>query len=146
MASKSITGVPMRVFMTLLWLSVAWGPINADFNDTHILNPDWPPHAKFHMMVIFSDAVVLAIFGLVLCWAPTRSRLELLRLSALLGLLYTLGLLISAITMPLYGGSLYWTDSWPRAAVMSDPNLIVFVCTALVFLLLTIVLFKKKEG
>ena len=76
MIDRLIFGMPMRAFMTLLWISVAVGPIAADFNDTHIFNPAWPPHAKFHMMMIFSDAIVLALFGLILCWGPTQSRPE----------------------------------------------------------------------
>ncbi len=27
----------MRLFMTALWISVAWGPIGADFNDTALV-------------------------------------------------------------------------------------------------------------
>ena len=81
---RTITGMPVQIFMTMLWISVGWGPIANDFNATHLFNPDWPPHARFHMMMVFSDAVALALFGLYLCWGPTVSRPERLRLSALL--------------------------------------------------------------
>jgi hypothetical protein len=135
----------MQLFMTLLWVSVAWGPISADFNATHILNPDWPPHSKFHMMMVFSDAVVLGLFGLYLCWGPTKSRLERLRLSAVLGLLYTVGLLVATVTMPLYGGSIRWDDTAPRAAAPDEPNLIVFFCVGVIFAVLTVVLFRRPE-
>ena len=113
---RHMKAMPMQVFMSLLWILVAWGPINADFNDTHLFNPDWPPHARLHMMTVFTSAVALAIFGLYLVWGKTHSRLERLRLSALLGFLYVLGLIVAAMTMPLYGGSLYWADTTGRAA------------------------------
>jgi hypothetical protein len=134
----------MRTFMTILWISVAVGPIAADFNSTHLFNPDWPPHAKLHMMTVFSSAVALGLFGLYLCWAPAKSRLDSLRLSALLGTLYTTGLIVATLTMPFYGGSLYWKDLEPRAADVGDENLIVFLCTAAVFTLLLIVLYRRK--
>jgi len=134
----------MRTFMSILWLAVAIGPIAADFNSTHLFNQGWPPHAKLHMMTVFTSAVALAIFGLYLCWGPATSRLDSLRQSALLGTLYTTGLIAATLTMPLYGGSLYWQDLKPRAATLNDENLIVFLCTAAVFTLLLMVLYGRK--
>ena len=57
-----VHGMPMRLFMTALWISVAWGPISADFSDTHIFNPDWVPHAKLHMMTVFL-ALTIVLYG-----------------------------------------------------------------------------------
>jgi len=137
-------GMPMRLFMTALWISVAWGPIGADFNDTHLFNPDWTPHARLHMMTVFTTSVGLGIFGLYLVWGRTQSRPERLRLSAVLGLVYVIGLIVASLTMPMYGGSLYWFDTEPNAARLSDENLIVFLVTGTVFLLLTIVLYTAR--
>ena len=75
----------------------------------------------------------------------SRSRPERLRLSAVLGLLYVTGLIVAALTMPMYGGSLYWFDTEPKAASFSDENLVVFVVTGAVFLALTVLLFSAKE-
>ena len=145
LANSLIHGMPMRLFMTALWISVAWGPIAADFNATHLFNPDWLPHAKLHMMTVFTTSVALGIFGLYLVWGRTQSRPERLRLSAVLGLVYVIGLIVASLTMPMYGGSLYWTDTEPSPAKLSDENLIVFLVTGAVFLMLTIVLYGAKE-
>ena len=143
---RLVTGLPMQGFMSLLWLMVAWGPINADFNDTHLFHPDWLPHARLHMMTVFTTAVALALFGLYLVWGPTASRRERLQLSAVVGLLYVLGLIVASLTMPWYGGSLVWDDATPRAASLEDANLVVFLGTGAVFLLLTIVLHLRPRG
>ena len=135
----------MRTFMTVLWIWVAVGPIVADFDVTHLFNPDWAPHAKLHMMTVFTTAVALGLFGLYLCWGPAKSRLDSLRLSALLGTLYTFGLIVATITMPLYGGSLYWIDHEPRAAQLGDENLIIFLCTATIFTILLVVLYRQAD-
>jgi hypothetical protein len=141
-----LQGLPMQLFMSLLWIMVAWGPINADFNNTHLFNPDWPPHARLHMMTVFTTAVAVAVFGLYLVWGQTFSRLERLRLSAVLGCIYVLGLIVASLTMPSYGGSLYWEDSQPRAASLNDANLVVFLVTGVVFLLLAVLLFVSRDS
>ena len=134
----------MRIIMTILWIAVAVGPIAADFNDTHLFNSDWPPHSRLHMMTVFTSAVSLAVFGLWLVWGPTVSRLHNLRLSGVLGALYTIGLLVACLTMPMYGGSLYWVDTQPRAASLSDENLIVFIVTSTIFIGLTAWLYRAS--
>jgi len=59
----------MRIVMTVLWLSVAIGPVAADFNATHLFNPGWSPHARLHMMTVFTTAIGIALFGLFFrCW------------------------------------------------------------------------------
>jgi hypothetical protein len=144
-SNNLVHGMPMRLFMTALWILAAWGPIGADFNDTHLFNPDWMPHAKLHMMTVFTTSVALGIFGLYLVWGQTHSRPERLRLSAVPGLVYVIGLIVAAMTMPMYGGSLYWFDTEPSAAKLGDENLIVFLVTGAVFLTLTIVLYGAKD-
>ncbi|MDP6437042.1 MAG: hypothetical protein QGG46_07400 [Gammaproteobacteria bacterium] len=131
--------------MTVLWILVAVGPIAADFNATHLFNPDWPPHARFHMMTVFTSAVAIALFGLYTCWGPAKSRLDSLRLGAILGTVYTISLLVAAFTMPMYGGSLYWIDTKLRPISITDENLIVFASTTLIFLILLVVLFRQSE-
>jgi hypothetical protein len=134
----------MQLFMTVLWVMVAWGPIANDFNDTHLFNQHWPPHAKLHMMTVFTAAVSLAMFGLYLVWGKTHSRLERLKLSAVAGLLYVFGLIIASVTMPMYGGSMYWEDTMPRAATFADENFVVFVATGAVFFALTVLLYLVR--
>ena len=123
----------MRWFMTLLWLSVIIGPFAADFNATHLFNPDWPPHARLHMMTVFTSAAAVGVFGCYLCWGPAGSRQENLKLGAILGFLYSLGLVVACLTMPFYGGSLYLTDIEPRPPSLNDQNLVVFIWVTLIF-------------
>ena len=37
-----------KIIISVLGLFTAISPYLADWNVTHIYNPTWPPHAKFH--------------------------------------------------------------------------------------------------
>ena len=37
-----------RALLSLSAIIQGLGPFIADFNETHVLNPRWPPHARFH--------------------------------------------------------------------------------------------------
>ncbi|KAF2675523.1 hypothetical protein BT63DRAFT_409602 [Microthyrium microscopicum] len=56
---------------TLLSLSpivVATGAFVMDYNETHVYNPNWPPHARFHNGQTMSMGVVLAAGALYYTW------------------------------------------------------------------------------
>ena len=138
-------GLPMRLFMTLLWLSVSAGLFINDFNATHLFNPDWPPHARLHMMMLFMTTGAFTLLGLFLCWGPAESRLQSLRLSAIAGALYMYGTLIAALTMPNYGGSMEWTDTAPRVATLANENFVVFIYVTAIFSVLLIFMHLKRR-
>lgn len=50
------------------------GPYVFDFNETHIYNDSWPPHAKFHNAQTMSSGVVLSIATLANLWRPGSGR------------------------------------------------------------------------
>ena len=37
-------------------------PVIADLSDSHLLNPTWMPHAKFHLAWLLSTNSLLALF------------------------------------------------------------------------------------
>ncbi len=58
-----------KVLISAVAAETAVGPYLADWNATHIHNPTWPPHAKFHNAQTMSLGVGLA---LVTCWQLWR--------------------------------------------------------------------------
>ena len=75
---NTISAGRILLSVTSLWSGV--GSYVFDWNDTHIYNPDWPPHAKFHNAQTMSTGAALAAGGLLTLWghrAPmTRARLQ----------------------------------------------------------------------
>lgn len=47
------------------------GAFTADWNETHVFNPKWPPHAKFHNGQTIATAVELAALSLWQLWGPS---------------------------------------------------------------------------
>jgi hypothetical protein len=70
---------PGKILVSLVGSSAAVGAFAADWNETHIYNPNWPPHAKFHNAQTMVFAVDLAAISLYQLWVRkpyTRSSLR----------------------------------------------------------------------
>ena len=73
-----------KLLLTFTIVSVAMGPLTADLNNTHIFNPDWPPHARFHNAVGLFSSIGFALLGLWLLWKKTTEfRTNLLAATAI---------------------------------------------------------------
>ncbi|MET8994445.1 DUF6640 family protein [Amycolatopsis sp. NPDC004169] len=66
-----------RALISLSALVTAVGPYRADWNETHVYNPAWPPHAKFHNGQTMSLGLTLGATSLWQLWRrPTRAGLD----------------------------------------------------------------------
>jgi hypothetical protein len=87
------TGLAMRrPYGRLLLSSVAVveavAPYLADWNETHISNPAWSPHAKFHVGHTMLQGTVLGGLSLRYLWRRTGDPRENLRVGALFAAAY----------------------------------------------------------
>lgn len=82
-----------RIVMSLVALSTSVSCYIADFNATHVYNPNWPPHARFHNGQTMSMGLTLGLLTQYLVWRPVFDRTVSPKDSAFL----------AAVT-----GSLYW--------------------------------------
>ncbi|WP_158880414.1 DUF6640 family protein [Amycolatopsis anabasis] len=63
--------------MSLTSLNSAVGSFLVDWNETHVHNPNWPPHAKFHNAQSMSMGVALGACGLRSLWGRGYSETRL---------------------------------------------------------------------
>ncbi|KAI1826906.1 hypothetical protein F4861DRAFT_495627 [Xylaria intraflava] len=81
-----------RILLTADAFVLTVGTLKADyFSVTHLFNPNWPPHAKFHNAQTVFLAVILSAMTLFYTWrkAPTpQLRREFTRMAALSGSIY----------------------------------------------------------
>jgi hypothetical protein len=57
-----------RLIVSAVAIFTAVIPYVADWNATHIFNPRWTPHAKFHNAQTMAFAAVLGVLALVYVW------------------------------------------------------------------------------
>ena len=72
-----------RCLLTFVALFTLFSPYAADWNATHIYNPHWPPHAKFHNGQTMLLGTLLALGALWFAWRrPATSDGQRVALSA----------------------------------------------------------------
>lgn len=94
-----------RIFLTLSAAGQVLGPFIADFNETHVLNPRWPPHARFHNGQTMSMGLALSLLTLYYTYRPTpnlTAAKDSIFSAAIVGTLYW----ITGLSAILYPGSL----------------------------------------
>src|SRR5215211_1586520 len=73
-----------RCILTLVATLTMVGGLLADWNRTHLFNPNWPPHAKFHDSQSILLGALLGASGLYFLWRRNEHPESNLALGALL--------------------------------------------------------------
>ena len=98
-----------RWLFTLIAVAVGGGGFLADFNASHIYNPLWPPHAKFHSGQTMAIGGLLALASLFFAWHRAGDRRT------------------NVLAAGLLAGILFWSQAaanlFPGVA-WTDPNLL----------------------
>lgn len=125
---KSIT--TGKVLVTLVALVTLFGAYIADWNHTHIFNPRWPPHAKFHNAQTMLFGAVLGLLSLWFLWVQKGDRWVVFRLSIIFASLYWITQAMS-ILFPgtaLFDPEFSYPGQWP----------VQFILDGIMFLLLIV--------
>lgn len=92
-----------RVCLTVAALTTSISPYIADWNETHVKNPNWPPHARFHNGQTMSTGLALGLLTLYFTWRRSPiNAVDSLRTAAILGSFYG----ATAMTAIMYPGAL----------------------------------------
>lgn len=125
---------PGRLLLTLSAIGHILGAPIADFNETHVLNPNWPPHARFHNGQTMSLSVSLGLLILYYTWrsprtssssvpASPRAKEDDMLTAAVVGSLY----FGSGLTAILYPGSSGIDPEFRHTASSDFPQFWLFV-------------------
>ncbi|UNK39955.1 hypothetical protein MNR02_19525 (plasmid) [Shinella sp. H4-D48] len=94
-----------KILLTIATLGYSAIPSLFDSNSTHVTNPSYPGHARFHVVWQVSSYVYIAALSLYLIWTAGTETAPLWIASILAGAAY-LGFWTAVIFRPVYGGKL----------------------------------------
>lgn len=132
--SENFHQIP-RWLITLATLAYGLGPFIIDMNRTHLLNPRWPGHARFHLLWAATSQLGIAGLALWLMWSSSSDPLFRCRIAATIGLCMTSGFWFAVVSRKAYGGTLHDAGGIPPIAGKIDGNIIAVI--AIQILLIT---------
>ena len=53
-----------RIVLTVALAATLLGPTVVDFNESHVFNEDWPPHARYHAVMLLAIGMFQGLAGL----------------------------------------------------------------------------------
>lgn len=96
-----------RLLLTLVTAFYGLGLVIADVNKTHVTNPIWTPHARFHAVWQIGSYTGLGLIALFLLWTRGPLYVERLYLVACFAIVILVSFFFAFGTMKLYGGLNY---------------------------------------
>jgi uncharacterized membrane protein len=122
-----------RILLTLVTLGYGLATVLADFNKTHATNPQWTPHARFHVVWQICSYVGFGLLALALTWVPGAYATERLTLVAIMAAIIYAAFFVAVFAMPIYGGAAYDRNGYqpfaapvPLIAKRWDVNITAF--------------------
>jgi hypothetical protein len=110
-----------RLIFTLIGVSFPVAAHAADMNETHIYNPRWPPHAKFHNGQTLSMSLLLGGLTTFLAWWPSNNVPAMVGAAAGAASLY----FISQSIAILYPNTAYFDPEFKPQTVRGVPLAVV---------------------
>ena len=106
-----------RILLALATIGYGVITVKADFNRTHATNPDWTPHARFHVVWQITSYVGFGLFAQALIWVPGPYAVERLYVAAAFAAVVYGAFFIALAAMPIYGGSTFDRNGYPPFTV-----------------------------
>ncbi len=133
-----------KILLTIAAIQFGFIPLIVDFTETHVFHPDWPPHARFHLVWLLCLGAALSLYIIYTIWIRSKQHPEALRQSSLIGCIVLSAFFVAAIFKSVYGGSL--TDlKEPLKVFGIDGNVFSFSIASLFQILGTAIAWNKTK-
>ncbi|ARU59366.1 MAG: hypothetical protein MI864_27785 [Pseudomonadales bacterium] len=94
-----------QIFITIGILLYAFGVPVLELNDTHVWNPNWPPHARIHEVWQLTTNTAIGVLSLWMLWVRRTVWLPALLSGFVMG-----GFMFAYFCRETYGGSMQYLD------------------------------------
>jgi hypothetical protein len=96
-----------RTIVTAIAAGQGIAPLFLDLNRTHVTNPRWPGHARFHTVQQTFTLLPAALVEMALIWWPGSELPQRFYFAAALAATPLAGFIVAMLARPLYGGTLH---------------------------------------
>ena len=128
----------LKIAVTAITIFYGLVPAIADLNETHLFNPLWSEHARFHGAWFLAFAAGIALIALYLIWVHDDVFLPIA-----FGLIFVAGFWVATVFGPTYGGALVDENGYVQTVLGIDSNMFLFSVVG-ALLLLMLVLAKRE--
>ncbi|MEM9938747.1 MAG: DUF6640 family protein [Pseudomonadota bacterium] len=128
--------ITMKILISVVTLIYGIVPAIADINETHLLNPEWSPHARVHGAWFLFFGGSMAMMSLFFLWVK-----DWIYIPCFVGLMFASGFWVAVLLAPLYGGSLTDPNGIQSKVLGLDGN--VFTFSIVTVILLSTLVWKR---
>ena len=111
----------LKVGVSAIAIFYGFVPAFADLNETHLFNPLWSEHARFHGAWFLAFAAGVALISLYLIW-----RRDDVLVPIFIGLVFAVGFWIATVFGPAYGGALVDPNGHVQTIAGFEANMFLF--------------------
>jgi len=140
---SSLKIAKLLIIIPTVWYSLI--PPLVDFTHTHVFNPTWVGHARFHTVWLLITNTLIGIAALILILKKIPNEVVGIRIAGLLSLCVYTGFFGATFSMGLYNGTLSDTDVVPKIMGI-DGNLLAFTPLTIILIIGIYMSFKHPNN
>lgn len=139
---RSVSTILLKIFVSAITVFYGLVPAIADLNETHLFNPLWSQHARFHGAWFLAFAAGVAGTALFLIWRHNEVFVPIV-----LGLMFAAGFWVATLFRSAYGGELVDTNGHAHTIAGVESNMFLFsIVSILLFVALAAALWQSSKA
>ena len=115
-----------RILLSVVIVNTAFVSLVVDWNSSHIFNPEWPPHARFHDVVMLHMLSGCSLIALWLLWRQSAEPDVGFKVAALIPVIFWSAFFYTTLLVPGTGLNANPSEAPPSlAGIPLYPNVII---------------------